>query len=281
MKVYVEKDERSHLKKKMKSYASNTTDNVQEEKDDIKEMKCLIYEEKHDLDNCKQFNNMSVDERSKMLRRKRLCYGCYLPVSAERTAKICKKRRACKTCAMKHPTGLYGYVPRWKVGGAADNSKDSDSDAVKTNFAEMDVKSASANMASKIISMCVVPIKIIHAETKREVSTFAMLDNCSRGCFIENNIKERLGASGRKTEIIIKTLNGDQEVASTVIPGLKVASDMEGVRQRWLNLAATYTREKLPADVGEVATTGKVAGWEHLKKLVDKVLENQTLKLDY
>ena len=30
--------------------------------------------------------------------------------------------------------------------------------------------------------------------------------------------------------IIIKTLNGDQEVASTVISGLKVASDMEGVR---------------------------------------------------
>ena len=88
---------------------------------------------------------------------------------------------------MKHPTGLHGYVPRWKVGGAADN-KHSDSDTVKTNFAEMDVKSASANMASKIISMCVVPIKITYTETKREVSTFAMLNNCSQGCFIKNNI---------------------------------------------------------------------------------------------
>ena len=66
---------------------------------------------------------------------------------------------------MKHPTGLHGYVPRWKVGGAADNSKDGGSDTVKTNFAEMDVKSASANMASKIIKMCVVPIKITHVET--------------------------------------------------------------------------------------------------------------------
>ena len=54
LKVYVEKDEKSHLKKKMKPYASNTTDKVQEEKDDIKEMKCLVCEEKHDLDNCKQ-----------------------------------------------------------------------------------------------------------------------------------------------------------------------------------------------------------------------------------
>ena len=54
----------------MKSYASNTTDKVQEEKDAIKEMKCPVCEEKHDLDNCKQFSSMSVDERSKMLRKK-------------------------------------------------------------------------------------------------------------------------------------------------------------------------------------------------------------------
>ena len=63
LKVYVEKEEKSHLKKKMKPYASNTTDKVQEQKDDIKEIKYPVCEEKHDLDKCKQFNNMSVDER--------------------------------------------------------------------------------------------------------------------------------------------------------------------------------------------------------------------------
>ena len=60
-------------------------------------------------------------------------------------------------------------------------------------------------------------IKFTHAGTKKEVSKFAMLDNCSQGCFIKNKIRERLGASGRKTEIIIKTSNRDQENASTVI----------------------------------------------------------------
>ena len=47
--------------------------------------------------NCKQFNK-------KILRRKRLCYGCYLPVSADHTAKTCKKKIACNICTMKHPT---------------------------------------------------------------------------------------------------------------------------------------------------------------------------------
>ena len=106
---------------------------------------------------------------------------------------------------------MHGYVPGWKGGGVVDNSKDGNSDTAKINFGEMDVKSASAKMASKIISMC-VSSKVTDVETKREVSTFAMLDNCSQGCFIKNNIRERLGVRSRKTEIITKTLNGDQEV---------------------------------------------------------------------
>ena len=47
--MYVEKEEKSHLKKKMKSYASNNTDKVQEEKGNIKEINCPVCEEKYDL----------------------------------------------------------------------------------------------------------------------------------------------------------------------------------------------------------------------------------------
>ena len=155
LKVYVEKEKKSRLKKKMKSCASNTTNKVQEEKDDIKEIKCPVREEKHDQDKCKQFNNVSVDERSKMLRRKILCYGCYLPISAEHTTKTCKKRRVCQTCTMKHPTRLHEYVPRRKGDGAADNRKDGDSDTVKTNFPEVDLKSVSAKWLQKS-SVCVL-----------------------------------------------------------------------------------------------------------------------------
>ena len=64
-----------------------------------------------------------------------------------------------------------------------------------------------------------------------------------------------------------------------MISGLKVASDMKGVRQNWLDLPATYTREELPADVEEVATRDKVAGWEHLKELVDKVCRKSDIEI--
>ena len=104
---------KSHLKKKMKSYVSNTTDKVQEEKDDIKEVKYPVCEEKHDMDNRKQFNNMSVDERSKMLRRKTLSYGCYLPVSPEHTAKTCKKRRIWDNDAPNWIAWVCTQMERW------------------------------------------------------------------------------------------------------------------------------------------------------------------------
>ena len=81
-----------------------------------------------------------------------------------------------------------------------------------------------------------------------------MLDNCSQGCFIEDSIRKNLGVDGRKTEITIKTLNGEQEVKSTVMSGLKVREDSNKDNKRWLDLPATYTKEELPADVEEVTT---------------------------
>ena len=76
----------------------------------------------------------------------------------------------------------------------------------------MNLKCASAGIPAKIISICVVPVKIGHVGTKQEVSTLAMLDNCSQGTFMKESIKEKLGISGRKTEITIKTLNGKQKM---------------------------------------------------------------------
>ena len=67
---------------------------------------------------------------------------------------------------------------------------------------------------AKIISMCVVPVKIGHVGTKTEVSTLTMLDNCSQGAFMKESIKK---IRGRKTEITIKKLSGKQNMESTLV----------------------------------------------------------------
>ena len=144
-------------------------------------------------------------------------------------------------------------------------------DNVKGNFAGMDLKSTSASITSNIISMCVVPVQVSYAGTKNQISIYAMLDNFGQGCFIEDSIKKNLGVDGRKTEITIKTLNGEQEMKSTVMSGLKVRGDKNEDNKRWLDLPATYTKGELPADVEEVTTREKIEVWDHLKKIANKV----------
>ena len=73
--------------------------------------------------------------------------------------------------------------------------------------------------------MYVLPVKMSYAGTKKQISTYAVLDNCSQGCLIKDSIRKNLGVDGRKTEITIKTLYCEQEVNSTVMSGLKVRGE--------------------------------------------------------
>ena len=91
-------------------------------------------------------------------------YGCYLPVSVEHTAKVCKKRRICKIFSKKHQTLLHGYVPKWKGGGIVGYNKEGDDDIVKTSFA-----------ASKTIILCVVSIKFNHMKTSFNICNACQL----------------------------------------------------------------------------------------------------------
>ena len=176
---------------------------------------CPVCEGRHDLDNCRKFNDLTLEERSKILRKKKLCYGCYSPITSEHNAKSCKKRRKCQVCNLDHPTGLHGYIHK-KKGGAltSDTEQKQGGSNLKSNFAGMDFKSASASITSSVINMCVVPVKVSYARTKKQISAYAMLDNCSQGCFMKDSIRKNIGAYGRKTQITIKTLNDEQKMKS-------------------------------------------------------------------
>ena len=64
------------------------------------------------LDDCNIFMSQTVEERSKVLFRNKLCYGCYGCFSKHHSVSGCKPRRSCKLCKEKHPTGLDGFKPK-------------------------------------------------------------------------------------------------------------------------------------------------------------------------
>ena len=72
--------------------------------------------------------------------------------------------------------------------------------------------------------MCIIPIQIKSKDTSKTVHTYALLDSCSQGTFILDQLASDLVISGRKTSPTIKTLNGEFISNSTALEGLKVAS---------------------------------------------------------
>ena len=56
----------------------------------------------------------------------------------------------------------------------------------------------------QVISMCVVPVRVKHSDSDKEVKTFALLDTCSQGTFVTEDLISKLGVSGVKLQSILK-----------------------------------------------------------------------------
>ena len=74
---------------------------------------------------------------------------------------------------------------------------------MKSNCA--DIKNG-ATVVGKVISMCVVPVRLNHCNSQKEVKTYALLDSSSQGRFVTGRILRELDVTGVKTSINIKNL---------------------------------------------------------------------------
>ena len=182
---------------------------------------------------------MSVEEKSKFLFQK-LSYGCYMPISTDDNSQSSKQGRVCDTCAEKDPTGLHRYKGSKKnQDGVGGNSQKSDSS----------LTCATTKMKSKVVSMCVVPVKIKSSNSKKEFRTSAMLDCGSKGTFINTGLARKLKAEGVQMSIKIKTLNGEESQETEAVSGLKVSkSSGESMRIEW---SVAYAKDNLQASAYE------------------------------
>ena len=87
------------------------------------------------------------------------------------------------------------------------------------------VKYASVNgkRDTEIISMCIVAVWVGHKSSKKMVKTYTVLDNCSQGSFIKEEIIEELGITGRKLKLSLKTLTGEKSEELAAVNGLIVS----------------------------------------------------------
>ena len=106
----------------------------------------------------------------------------------------------------------------------ADGNKSSTDDdkTVKSNCAYAGDSHNIHTCDPTVLSMCVVPVRIQHEKSNKEVISFAMLDACSQGTFSTNKLMKDLGIEGTKPSINIKTLNGQERQSTYILDGIKV-----------------------------------------------------------
>ena len=160
-------------------------------------LKCYLCGGVHDVEDCEEYLGKDVNERHKIIFRQKLCFSCLTPVTSDHLAKSCQNKKKCRVCNSGHPTTLHG-----------DKAK-----SVNHSSLEDDV-----------ISMCVVPILLHHKDNpKKQVTVYALLDDCSQATFIQEDILDTLNVpQKRETFISVKTLNGERCEQSFAVDGLVV-----------------------------------------------------------
>ena len=164
-------------------------------------------------------------------------------------AKTCNKRLNCRTCSGDHLTAMHGYVPKRKVDAQDDQRSNENDESVTNSLTDVRTLSTVVKHQNKMISMCIVHVKVRDAAQGKDVLTYAMLDNCSQRSFIRETLVEKMQTSGRETTLNLKTLNGERSESITAIEGLQVAGSKDG--STWIKLPRIYTRKHLPVDKKE------------------------------
>ena len=132
-------------------------------------------------------------------------------------------------------------------------------------------------MNSRVVSTCIVPVKVRHVHSGKEIQTYAMLDCCSKGTFICTDLARKLKADGIKTTIKIKTLNGEDTQESEAISGLKVSKSIG--KPVWIDLPVIYAKTDLPVGDEDVVAPNKIKEWEYLEKIADEITQTENISI--
>ena len=142
------------------------------------------------------------------------------------------------------------------------------------------IGNAATNLG-EVISMCVVSVRLRHCNSDKEVSTFALLDTCSQETFVTDDLLKKLGLSGARSLINIKTLNDNKKVKLSLI-GLMVSKQplSEDKRIKWVKLPKLYSREHIPVDSAEMATSEKFKMGRYLDSIAKDIVRDDKNSVD-
>lgn len=90
---------------------------------------------------------------------------------------------------------------------------------------------------------------------------YAFLDAGSTGTFCTEALLRDLKVSGRRTEILLKTMNKEDVVTTCMVSGMEVCGVDDGMV---VDLPAVFTQERIPVTKENIPTQEYVDQWPYL-----------------
>ncbi|XP_066931171.1 uncharacterized protein [Clytia hemisphaerica] len=239
----------------------------------------------HPLEKCHSFKRLKPREKFQLLLKKRICFAC---LETGHNSHRCKSKKPCSLCNGRHATCLHTIFVK------SDNDLKSDSDN-KSSQPERDIKSETAEThgcvkpspsviqpdgvkvkksfttaCSDSINMCIVPIVVRHSDSKYDFKTYALLDSCSQGTFIHQDLLSQLSVPSTETKLAVSTLTGFEYTNSHLVSNLSVKGQY-GKYSCWIDLPSAYSRDDIDVMSNEMATPESLKRWPYLQGIVSEV----------
>lgn len=123
---------------------------------------------------------------------------------------------------------------------------------------------ATCNAVGAPTSVSAVPIVHVRLRSaESEVLTYAILDTCSTGSFVLEDIAASLDINGTDTQLMVKTINGTKLHDTKALNGL-VVTDLNG--NNTVRFPKIFTKKNL-STCENVPTPELAHRWKHLKRI--------------
>ena len=219
---------------------------------------------------------MGLAERVDKVKELRLCFSCLKP--GHGSCK-CPTKQVCKVpgCERYHAAFLHeatlGNVSsqpkrNWIVqAGSQDNlglsAGQSRRPVVEQQPFTGHVRSSHFIQGRKV-ALPIVAVRVKAPDSDRDIETYALLDSGSTHTFCTDNLLDKLGIKGRRGNIAVSTLGGQENDSECRIADLTVTG-IDG--QGELKMRSVYSKDRLPTMMDSAGTTADADLWPHLRGL--------------
>ncbi|KAL4008074.1 hypothetical protein ACER0C_001926 [Sarotherodon galilaeus] len=240
---------------------SNSAEQTKREKENVGSTggrQCLFcHKGGHNLNTCRLLKQRPHRERLDFLKSKSLCFGC---LSQGHLSKGCQQRHTCETCSQKHPTILHKeqYSP-----------PDSDAKSIREPAASFSPAAGSetcgcTGAGEAVCALSIVPVKVRCSRSNATVESYAFLDPGSTGTFCTDELMRDLRVTGKRSNILLRTMGKEATISTHVIIGLEVSGLDE---DNFLNIPQVFTQAEIPVTKENIPQQSDVDRWPYLKEV--------------